>query len=107
MYRNPTGEIVLTNHAQTRAQQRGIRHEAILAARRFGRPYHAKDGKIAYHLGRNEVLTARHRGHRIDGFANVAILVANDDPSNEVVITVEHAPAPPKHWRLARLGGGR
>lgn len=102
MYGTSETDLVLTDHAQARAQQRGIRHEAIVAARRFGRPYHAQDGKIAYHLGRNEVATARQQGHRIDAYTNVAIVVADDDPQNEIVVTVEHAPNPLKHWRPAR-----
>ncbi len=96
--------FILSKHAVQRSQQRGIRLEAIWWALRLGRAFHAKDGIIAFHLGRRQIRQAREQGVRLDDFADVAVLVNRRPDGTLIVVTVIHAPRISRFWRPARVG---
>jgi hypothetical protein len=88
--------LTWTDHACTRAQQRGIRPDAIEAVLKYGRCYHVGGDYYALHLGHRDVTRARRRGLRLEPYKNIAIVIFD-----EHVITVEHVPRIPRHWRRA------
>jgi hypothetical protein len=99
--------IVLTHHARIETQQRVIRHEAIVTAHFCGHPHHAKGQEIACYLGCNEIVIFRYLEYRIGDHANVTIPITKDNPSSEIVITIQHASAPSKYWRPLKPGRGQ
>lgn len=94
----------LSQHAKKRIQQRGIPLDAIRWALRLGRAYHARDGVIAFHLGRRQIRKARERGVRIEAFVDIAVLVGQAPDGTLVVVTVTHCTRISRGWRPARVG---
>lgn len=84
----------LTNHAKIRAQQRGIRQEAIEAIFHHGRTYYCGQGYHALHLDRRAVRVARKRGLRLEAYKNLALVLSHDG----AVVTVYHAQRLPRTW---------
>lgn len=91
-------ELASTDHANWRMASRAISESAIEAAMNFGRCFWAGRGCLAWHLGRRAVTRARRR-HRVklEAYKDIAVIVS---PSG-AVITVEHCPKPPRHWKPA------
>lgn len=73
----------LSQHAEVRMQQRGIRRTDIELAVQYGRRIHAK-GLIYYVVGRKEVERQAKHGRNIAGLAGLQVLVQEED---ELVVT--------------------
>lgn len=90
-------ELTPTHHASWRMASRAISERAIDAAMTFGRCFWAGRGCMAWHLGRRAVHRARRHNIKLEAFANIAVIIAQDGG----VVTVEHCAKPPRHWKPA------
>jgi hypothetical protein len=85
-----------TNHAKWRSASRAISGRAIEYALKYGQCFWAGRGCRAYFLGRRAVRKVREElDVRLERFTNIAVIIAEDG----AVVTVEHCPKPPRHWK--------
>lgn len=89
---------ILTPHARTRMQQRGIRHQALEALLEFGRVRYLHNGgrEIVYFDKKAKARLARFNPVAARGAEKLVRIYAITG-SNGVVITVGH-----RYWRIAR-----
>lgn len=87
-------QLIWSDHARRQAQRRSISTRDIIRVLDRGMVYRAGSGAVAYFYGRR----ANCDGCCPDHVLGVAVIVGDD----QTIITVMHAPRPPRHWRRAR-----
>ncbi len=89
------GDIVITDHAQKRMNQRGINLELVKQILNFGKHYHAGKGCIAIFLGkRQRSFVPKQLKSLMKHTKNLALILSGDG----VLVTVEHMDKIPRHW---------
>lgn len=89
-------DIIFSNHAIKRSEQRGISHEAVDIVIKYGSMYYAGDGCIVYWLSERDVKKIRILyNERIEAYKNISVLLSNDE---SIIITIMHTNKPPKYW---------
>lgn len=95
--------FTLSKHAQAQARRRGISQRSLQLIIDFGEFYWAGSGSNSYYLSKRKYQwLVKHKRLSSDEIYTLRdVISCAVIASDQTIITVMHAPRPPKHWRAA------